>query len=129
VLATSFWDLLWTMLLIFAWIAFFMLLFFVLIDVFRRHDISGWKKTAWVLFMIFLPFIGILSYLVVNGNGMAERNVKEAQDQQAATDEYIRSVAGASPTDQIAQAKGLLDSGAITQEEFDQIKANALASA
>jgi hypothetical protein len=117
------------MLLIFAWIAFFMLLFYVLIDLFSRHDISGWRKTAWVIFMIVLPFIGILSYLVVNGDGMAQRRQKEAQQQKAATDEYIRSVAGASPTDQIAQAKQLLDQGAITQEEFDQIKAKALASA
>jgi hypothetical protein len=89
--------------------------------------VSGWKKAAWVIFLIVLPFIGILSYLIVNGDDMAKRRMKEAQQQQAATDEYIRSVAGTSPTDQIANAKGLLDQGAITQEEFDQIKAKALA--
>jgi predicted PurR-regulated permease PerM len=127
VFVADFWDVLWTMLLVFAWIAFFMLLFYILIDLFGRHDVSGWKKAAWVIFLIVLPFIGILSYLIVNGDDMAKRRMKEAQQQQAATDEYIRSVAGTSPTDQIANAKGLLDQGAITQEEFDQIKAKALA--
>lgn len=124
----DFLDVLWTMLLVFAWIAFFMLLFFILIDLFRRHDISGWRKTAWIIFGIFLPFIGILAYLIVNGGGMAERSQQEAVEQKQATDEYIKSVAGSSPSDQIAQAKELLDSGAITQEEFDQMKAKALAS-
>jgi predicted PurR-regulated permease PerM len=128
VFVADFWDVLWTMLLVFAWIAFFMLLFYVLIDLFSRHDISGWKKATWVIFLIVLPFIGILSYLVVNGDDMAKRRMKEAQTQQAATDEYIRSVAGASPADQIANAKSLLDQGAITQEEFDQLKTKALAS-
>lgn len=125
----DFWDILWAMLLVFAWIAFFMLLFSVLVDLFSRQDASGWKKAVWVVFMIVLPFIGILSYLIVNGDDMAKRRVKEAKAQQAAADEYIRSVAGSSPADQIASAKSLLDQGAITQEEFGQLKARALASA
>jgi hypothetical protein len=127
VIATSFWDILWTMLLVFAWIAFFMLLFYALADLFSRRDCSGWKKAAWILFMLVMPFIGVLSYFIANGDAMAERRLGEAQAAQSATDDYIRSVAGSSgPTDQIASAKGLLDSGAITPEEYEQLKARAL---
>ena len=121
-------DLLWSMFVFFAWIIFFWLLFIVFGDLFRRHDVSGWGKAGWTIFVILLPYLGVLIYLIANGKGMAERNMAAAQAAQSQTDQYIRSVAGGS-ADQIAQAKALLDSGAITQAEFEQMKAKALASA
>src|SRR4051794_29216518 len=114
--------------LFFAW---FMCLFWVLGDIFRSRDLGGGAKTLWVIFVIVLPWLGILVYLIARGHGMQERQleqVKEAQEYQAA---YIKSVAGSSSGDaagQIADAKGLLDTGAITQAEFEQLKAKALAS-
>jgi hypothetical protein len=113
----------------FAWI---MCLFYVFADIFRSHDIGGWAKFFWVLFIIILPLLGVLVYLIARGKGMAERNMKDAAAMQAAQADYIRSVAasggGTAPADQIASAKQLLDSGAISQAEFDQLKAKALAS-
>ena len=121
-------DVLWTMLIIFLWIMFFWILIAVLGDIFRRHDISGWSKAFWVLFCVFLPFLGILIYLGVNGSGMAERNVKDVQQSRAQTDEYIRSVAGSGgAAAEIEKAKQLLDSGAITQADYDALKAKAIA--
>ena len=124
-------DVLWTLLIIFLWIMFFWILIVVLGDIFRRRDISGWSKAMWVLFVVFLPFLGILVYLGVYGSGMAERNVKDARQAQAQTDEYIRSVAGSGggAAAEIEKAKALLDSGAITQAEFDSLKQKALAGA
>jgi hypothetical protein len=98
----------------------------VLIDVFRRHDVGGWTKAAWVVLVIVLPFIGVLLYLLVNHEGMAKRSAKQAEAQQAQFDKYVRETAGGSATE-IAKAKELLDSGAISQDEFDQIKSKALA--
>jgi hypothetical protein len=120
-------DLLWSMFVFFAWIIFFWLLFIVFGDLFRRHDVSGWGKAGWTVFVILLPYLGVLVYLIANGKGMAERNVAAVQAAQSQTDDYIRTVAGGS-AEQIAKAKGLLDSGAITQAEFEQLKAKALAS-
>ena len=131
VLASSypFADVMWTMFVFFAWVLFFWLLFVVFGDLFRRHDISGWAKAGWTVFVIVLPFLGIFVYLIAEGKGMGERNVRQAQAAQADMDAYVRSVADStSPTDQIAQAKQLLDTGTITQAEFDQIKARALAT-
>lgn len=129
VIASTFLDVLWTMLLVFGWIAFFMLFFYAVSDLFSRRDASGWKKAAWIVFMLVAPFIGVLSYFIVNGGGMGQRRMREAQTAQAVTDEYIRQVAGTSnPAGTIASAKQLLDSGAITTDEFDKIKAGALAS-
>jgi hypothetical protein len=120
---------LWSMFVFFMWILWFMLLFTVFGDLFRRHDIGGWGKTGWVIFVILLPFLGVFVYLIAEGKGMAERNVKQAQASQADMDSYIKSVASSgSAADQIAQAKQLLDSGAITQAEYDQIKSKALAA-
>ncbi len=119
-------DVLWTMLVIFAWVIWFWLLITVFADLFRRKDTSGFSKVLWVIFVIVLPFLGVLVYLLVNHDGMADRNIQSMQAQKAATDDYIRSVSGGA-ADQIEKAKGLLDSGAITQEEFDQIKTKALA--
>ena len=121
-------DLLWSMFVFFAWIIFFWLLFILFGHLFRRHTVSGWGKAGWTIFVILLPYLGVLIYLIANGKGMAERNMAAAQAAQSQTDQYIRSVAGGS-ADQIAQAKALLDSGAITQAEFEQMKAKALASA
>jgi hypothetical protein len=122
-------DVLWTMIIIFAWVIWFWILIRVLIDVFRRRDIGGGKKTLWVIFMVFLPFIGVFAYLIVNGQHMATRDVEQAQQAQAQFDTYVRSVAGSEggAAAEIDRAKQLLDSGAITQTEFEAIKAKALA--
>jgi len=122
----NFASFLWDMLLVFAFVIWFWLLITVFMDLFRRHDTSGFAKVLWVIFVIIAPYLGVLVYLLVEHRGMAERNVKQMQAQQAATDQYIRSVAGGA-AGEIEKAKGLLDSGAITQAEFDSIKAQALA--
>ncbi len=123
-------NILWDILILFAWFIFLWIAITVLIDVFRRHDISGWGKAAWVVFVVVLPWIGVLVYLIVNHQGMADRRYKEAQAAQTQFDDYVRQAAGtASPTAEIARAKELLDSGAITQAEFDAIKAKALSAA
>jgi uncharacterized membrane protein YcjF (UPF0283 family) len=118
-------DILWTMIIFFAWVAWIWIAITVFVDIFRRHDISGWGKAAWVVFVIVLPFLGVLVYLIAQHDGMRERNVKQAQAQQAAFDQYVRDAAAGS-AGEIAKAKELLDSGAISQAEFDAIKAKAL---
>ena len=121
-------NVLWDILIIFAWVIFIWIAITVLIDVFRRRDISGWGKAAWVIFVVILPWIGVLVYLIANHEGMAERRMKEVQASQAQFDEYVRQTAGAGgAASEIEKAKQLLDSGAITQAEFDAIKAKALA--
>ena len=127
--ATSypFLNILWDILIFFAWVIFLWIAITVLIDVFRRHDISGWGKAAWVVFVVILPWIGVLTYLIVNHNGMAERRTNEARAAQAQFDDYVRQTAGGGgPASEIEKAKQLLDRGAITQQEFDAIKAKAL---
>jgi hypothetical protein len=130
VLATySFGDVMWTMFVFFAWILFFWMLFGVFGDLFGRHDISGWAKAGWTVFVIILPFLGIFVYLISQGKSMGERAQQRAQSQQTQVDDYVRSVASSgSPTDEIAKGKELFDSGAITQAEYDQLKARALAT-
>ena len=118
-------DVLWTMLYIFAFVIWFWLLITVFADIFRRHDTSGFSKALWCIFVIILPFLGVFIYLIAEHQGMADRNIKQAQAQQQQMDQYVRSVAGGS-ADEIAKAKQLLDSGTITQAEFDAIKAKAL---
>ena len=126
--AYTFGVVMWTMLVFFAWILFFWLLFTVFGDLFSRHDIGGWTKTGWTVFVIVLPFLGIFVYLIANGKSMGERAAQRAEAQQAQMDTYVRSVASSDTgADQIAKGKQLLDSGAITQAEFDQLKAKALA--
>lgn len=119
-------DVFWTMIIFFLWVIWIWFLIAILSDVFRRHDIGGGKKAVWCFFIIFLPVVGALSYLIANGQGMAQRNVKEAQTARAQTDDYIRSVAGG-PAGEIEKAKQLLDSGAINADEFASLKAKALA--
>ncbi len=123
----GFWEFFWFTFSLFLMIAYLMVLFNVLVDLFRDKSVSGGMKAVWVFFLIFLPALTALVYLIVRGNGMAERSMAQMQQARADTDAYIRDVAGASPTDQIAQAHELLSSGAITQAEFDALKAKALA--
>jgi putative oligomerization/nucleic acid binding protein/phospholipase D-like protein len=125
-------DIVGTMLIFFAWVIWFWILIRVLVDVFRRHDISGLGKAAWTLFMIVVPFLGVLIYLIAHGKDMGQRDIEQARASQAQFDEYVRSVAGegsGGSAAEIAKAKGLLDSGAITQAEFDALKAKALGQA
>jgi hypothetical protein len=120
-------DVLWTMVVFFLWISWFMLLFHAIGDVFRRRDISGGKKTLWLIFMLFAPFLGVFVYLIANSDDMAQRSAEHAAAARRETDEYVRSVAGSSgAAGEIERAKGLLDSGAINQQEYDAIKAKAL---
>ena len=122
-------DVLWTMLVFFLWVAWFWLLISVAVDVFRRRDIGGGKKAVWLLFMLFVPFLGVLVYLIANNDGMTERNLERARSDRAQFDDYVRSVSSeGSAAAEIDKAKQLLDSGAINQSEFDAIKAKALAS-
>jgi type VI protein secretion system component VasK len=126
----SFWDFFWLLVWTFVFVAYLMVLFQIIGDLFRDRDLSGWWKALWIIFLIIFPFLAAFIYLIARGRGMAERQAGEVRKAQVATDQYIKSVAsqGSSPADQIASAKSLLDSGAITQAEFDQLKAKALAS-
>ena len=120
-------DVFWTMILFFFWVAWIWMLIMVFSDIFRR-DISGWSKAAWCLFVLILPFLGVFIYLIANGSGLTERRVRDVQVSQANFDEHIRSVAAdGGSAGEIERAKQLLDSGAINQTEFDQLKAKALA--
>jgi len=121
----SFGQVMWSMFIFFTWVLFFWLLFTVLADLFRRHDVGGWAKAGWIVFVIVLPFLGILVYFIAEGKGMAQRNMKQAQEMQAQQAQYASAVVGGS-ADEIAKAKQLLDSGAITQAEFETLKAKAL---
>ena len=118
-------EVLWTMLIFFAWVIWFWILITIFADLFRRHDTSGWKKAAWIVFLIITPFLGVLIYLIANHEGMNERNLRQARASQEQFSEYVQSVSGGAAAE-IEKAKGLLDSGAISQAEFDQIKAKAL---
>ena len=121
-------DIFWSMIIFFCWVIWIWMLVVILSDVFRRHDKSGWGKALWVVFLIVLPFLGVLVYLIANSSGMAERNVKQAKASQAEFDDYVRSVSGAEggAAAEIEKAKQLLDSGTINQQEFDAIKVKAL---
>jgi hypothetical protein len=123
-------DVLWTMIIFFVWILWFWLLFTVFVDIFRRHDLSGWGKAGWLIFCIILPFLGVFVYLISQHEGMAQRNMDTAKAQQSQFDQAVREAAGSGgATAEIAKAKELLDSGAISQSEFDALKQKALASA
>ena len=120
-------DVLWSMVIFFMFFIWLMILFRVFSDLFRRRDIGGGMKTVWFIFVILLPFLGVFIYLIAEGNKMADRDMGQMQAMKEQQDAHIKAVAGGSPADQIAQAKQLLDSGAITQAEFDGLKAKALA--
>ena len=119
-------DVFWTMILFFAWFAWIWIAITCFMDIFRRDDIGGWGKAAWVVFIILIPFLGVLVYLIAQHDGMRDRSIAQAKAQKAAFDDYVRDTAGG-PATEIAKAKELLDSGAITQADFDAIKAKALA--
>jgi type VI protein secretion system component VasK len=120
-----FWLLIWS----FFFVCYLMVLFQIIGDLFRDRELSGWLKALWIIFLIIFPFLAAVIYLIARGKGMAERQAGAVRSAQAATDEYIQSVATkGNPADQIASAKSLLDSGTITQEEFDKLKQKALAS-
>ncbi len=122
-------NILWSMIIFFAWVVWIWMMIVILTDVFRRTDIGGWAKAAWVVFLIVLPFLGVLVYLISQHDKMAERRLSDARAQQQMVDEHIRSVAQSEgPATEIANAKQLLDSGAIDESEFAQIKARALAA-
>lgn len=122
-------DVLWTLIIFFVWIIWFFLLFRVIVDIFRRKDIGGGSKTLWLLFVILLPFLGVFVYLIVNSDEMADRDARQAQASQQQFDSYVKEVAGTGgAAAEIDKAKQLLDSGAITQEEFNSLKAKALAT-
>jgi hypothetical protein len=125
-------NILASMIVFFAWVIWIWMMITILGDVFRRRDMSGWGKAAWTVFLIVLPFLGALIYLVSNHDGMADRNVKQAQASRAEFDDYVKTVAasnGGGSATEIEKAKNLLDGGAINQAEFEAIKAKALASA
>ena len=121
----AFWTLLW----LFLWIVWIFILFRVIFDIFRSHDLGGWGKALWLIFVIILPFLGVFIYLIAEGHGMAERDMKGMQQSQQQFDQYVQSVANSGGSAaEIEKAKSLLDSGAITQAEFDTLKAKALAT-
>jgi hypothetical protein len=120
-------DVLWTLIVIFAWVIWFWLLIVVFSDLFRRRDISGWGKAAWIIFVIIVPYLGVLVYLIAQHQGMADRQAEQAQQAQTQFDDYVKGVAASSgPAGEIEKAKQLLDSGAISQAEYDSLKAKAL---
>ncbi len=120
-------DILWTMFIFFLFVIWIWILITVFSDIFRRKDVGGGSKALWIIFVIVLPYLGVLVYLIANHDGMADRNIQQMQQHQQAQDAYIKSVAGGA-AGEIEKAKGLLDSGAITQAEFDALKQKALAS-
>ena len=124
----GFGDFFWYLLWIFYFTVYIFMVFLIISDLFRDHKLNGWWKAVWIIFLIFVPFLTALVYLIARGPGMAQRSQKEARQYQAATDDYIRQVASSSPADEIAKAKALLDSGAITPEEFAHLKAHALSA-
>jgi uncharacterized membrane protein YcjF (UPF0283 family) len=124
-----FMDVLWSMIIFFVWVAWIWTLIMIIGDLFRRHDTSGWAKAAWVVFLIVLPFLGVLVYLIVNGHGMGQRSAERAQAAQSQFNDYVQSVAkdGGGAASELEKAKGLLDSGALTQAEYDALKAKLIA--
>ena len=125
----QFWNVIWLFFWGFAFVSYLFALFAVISDIFRDRDLNGWLKAVWILFLVFVPFLTVLVYLITRGRSMAERQAKSARQAEAETTEYIRSVATASPTQEIAKAKELLDAGTLTQGEFDALKAKALSRA
>jgi hypothetical protein len=122
-----FMGVLWSMIIFFFWVIWIWIVITVLIDIFRRHDIGGWGKAGWVIFVVILPWLGVLVYLIAQHDGMRERSMQQAQSDKQAFDSYVRETAGGGTAGEIAKAKDLLDSGAITQQEFEALKSKALA--
>jgi hypothetical protein len=125
---STFWDFLWSMFWIFAFVAYLFAIFSIIGDLFRDHKLAGWAKAIWIIFLIFVPFLTALAYLIVRGRGMAERNAAAVAQSRQATEDYIRQAAGtsASAADEIHKAKALLDAGAISAGEYEALKTKAL---
>jgi energy-coupling factor transporter transmembrane protein EcfT len=121
-------DILWTMIIFFTWVIWIWMMIIILSDVFRRRDIGGWAKALWTVFLIVLPFLGALVYLIANHGGMTDRRIADMQEAQDRFDDRVRSVAHEGAAVEIEKGKQLLDSGAITAQEFDAIKAKAIAA-
>lgn len=122
----SFWEVLWSIVLIFLFVAYLMVLFAIITDLFRDHDTSGWGKALWLICLLLLPFVTALLYVIVNGRAMAERSVERQLSARQSEEEYIRKVARTDAASQIEAAKRLLDQGALTPAEFEQIKHTAM---
>jgi hypothetical protein len=123
----NFWSIIWVVIWSFVFVAYLFVLFYILTDLFRDRELSGWWKALWIILLIFAPYLTALVYVIARGKGMSERQVAAAQQARTQTDAYIRDVAGKSPADHITDAKALLDNGTITQQEFERLKAKALA--
>jgi hypothetical protein len=124
---SNFWDLIWLIVSTFIFIAYLLVLFQIVADLFRNTEMSGWAKALWIIGLIFLPMLTAVVYIITNGGGMAKRQLEAVKRARSDTDAYIRHVAGKSPAEQIADAKALLEAGTINAEEFAQLKAKALA--
>jgi hypothetical protein len=123
---TSIWDVFWFYFWIFAYVAYLIVLVYIIIDVFRDHTLNGWLKAVWILFLVFVPWITSLVYLIARGKGMAERSRERRPQAVEYSDEEVRAVSFASPTDEIAKAQALRDQGVISDGEFEALKAKAL---
>ncbi|SDO91108.1 hypothetical protein SAMN04487914_101102 [Arthrobacter sp. ok909] len=123
----NFWSIFWWLFCVYAIFAFLWALFMVIGDLFRDHELSGWWKAVWILFLAFVPFLALLVYMVARGKGMTERSMAQARKSQAETDAYIRQAAAASPSEEIAKAKALMDAGTISAAEFERIKSKVVA--
>ncbi len=125
-------DAMWTMIVFFAWVIWFWMLIVIFSDLFKRHDVSGWGKAGWFLVLLFLPYLGVLIYLIAQGKHMAERRQQEVVQSKAQFDDYVRQVSATShdgsATEEIRKGKQLLDSGAITQDEYEALKRKTLAA-
>jgi Phospholipase_D-nuclease N-terminal len=122
----SFWNIFWWFLYVYAFIAFLYALFVIIGDIFRDHELNGWLKAIWIVFLAFVPFLSVLVYLIARGKGLTERAAERARQNQKSADEYIRQVAAPSPAEEISKAKALLDAGTISPDEFAKIKSSVL---
>ena len=123
---SNFWDIVWLMISTFFFIAYLIIMFQIVVDLFRDHELGGFAKVLWVIGLIFVPVVTAIIYIIARGSGMARRQQASMQKAKSETESYIKTVAGKSPAADIAEAKGLLDVGTITQAEFDKLKAKAL---
>ncbi len=122
----NFWEVFWWFIYVYAFFAFLFALFVIISDVFRDRELNGWLKAVWIVFLAFLPILGVLVYLIARGKGMTERMMERSRQHQEASEAYIREVAAPSPTDEISKAKALLDAGTISPDEYEKIKSSIL---
>ncbi|KRA97928.1 hypothetical protein ASD83_12740 [Devosia sp. Root685] len=126
-MSSNFWEVLWLILSTFFLITYLIVLFQIVVDLFRDREIGGFARAIWVIALIFLPMLTALAYLLTRGGGMGQRQIRASQEARAEAETYIRNVAGTSPAEQIARASGLLKDGVISEAEFNTLKAKALA--